>query len=83
MKKSNKLISTVVVSTVLASSCIAVMANNSDGNSQDNQSSDGFAGKTLKLDSEGNILKFSLQNAGSTKGFYFVLKIENMKERHF
>ena len=33
MKKSNKLISTVVVSTVLASSCIAVMANNSDGNS--------------------------------------------------
>ena len=29
MKKSNKLISTVVVSTVLTSSCIAVMANNS------------------------------------------------------
>lgn len=79
MKKSNKLISTVVVSTVLASSCIAVMANNSDGNSQDSQSSDGFAGKTLKLNSEGNILKFSLQNAGSTKGFYFVLKIENME----
>lgn len=77
MKKSNKLISTVVVSTVLASSCIAVMANNSDGNSQDSQSSDGFAGKTLKLNSEGNILKFSLQNAGSTKGFYFVLKIKN------
>lgn len=77
MKKSNKLISTVVVSTVLASSCIAVMANNSDGNSQDSQSSDGFAGKTLKLNSEGNILKFSLQNTGSTKGFYFVLKIKN------
>ena len=38
MKKSNKLISTVVVSTVLASSCIAVMANNCDGYSQDSQS---------------------------------------------
>ena len=77
MKKSNKLISAVVASTVLASSCIAVMADNSDGNPQDNQNSEGFAGKTLKLETKGNTLNFSLQNAGSTKGFYFVLKINN------
>ena len=79
MKKSNKLISSVVVSTVLASSCIAVMANNNRDASQNNQnqSEDSF-GRTLSLKQEGRALNFKLYNSNATNGFYFTLKIANL-----
>ena len=66
MKKSNKMISSVVLSTVLASSCIAVMANNNEG-SQDNKTEESI----------GRVLKVLKEDDGS----YFNIKVVNLDQQ--
>lgn len=76
MKKSNKMISSVVLSTVLASSCIAVMANNNEG-SQDNKTEESI-GRVLKVlkEDDGSYFNIKVENSDSTTGFYVTLEIE-------
>ena len=79
MKKSNKMISSVVLSTVLASSCIAVMANNNE-ESQNNKNDESI-GRVLKVlkAEDGSYFNVKIENSDSTTGFYITLEIESIK----
>ena len=79
MKKSNKMISSVVLSTVLASSCIAVRANNNE-ESQNNKNDESI-GRVLKVlkAEDGSYFNVKIENSDSTTGFYITLEIESIK----
>ena len=79
MKKSNKMISSVVLSTVLASSCIDVMANNNE-ESQNNKNDESI-GRVLKVlkAEDGSYFNVKIENSDSTTGFYITLEIESIK----